>query len=123
MDSVVVIADLLGSLVLLQSLHLCGCAVLVGTADVEHVVTVQTLEPSENVGGQYAADDVTEVGHIVDVGQRGGDEEVAAPRDWEGGVGTECYFLFPEFLQFLLRYLCAFIFLLGPFLLLVGLCL
>lgn len=81
MDSMVLVADLLGRALLLQGLGLGGRPVLVGAAYVDRVVPPEAAVPGENVGAEHAADDVAEVRDVVDVGQRAGDEYVAATGD------------------------------------------
>lgn len=76
-DGMVLVADLLAGGALLERLGLGRRAVLVGAADEDGVVAAGTAVPRVHVRREHAADDVSEVGHIVDVGQRGGDEDVA----------------------------------------------
>lgn len=76
-DRVVLVADLLAGGALLERLGLSRGAVLVGAADEDRVVAAGAAVPRVHVRGEHAADDVAEVGHVVDVGQRGGDEDVA----------------------------------------------
>jgi hypothetical protein len=61
---------------LFQSLGLGGRPVLIGPAHVHGVVPARAREPRVTIRGQHAADDVAQVGHVVDVGQGRGDEEV-----------------------------------------------
>ena len=72
-DLEVVVAYLLWSLLLLPRLHLGCSAVLVSSADVEHIRPLKLLEPREDVGREHAADDVAEMWYVVDIGQCGCD--------------------------------------------------
>jgi len=81
MDSMVLVTDLLGRALLLQGLGLGGRPVLVGAAYVDRVVPPQPAVPRKHVSAEHAADDVPEVRDVVDVGQRAGDEYVAAAGD------------------------------------------
>lgn len=81
MDSMILVANLLGRALLLQGLGLGGRPVLVGAAYVDRVVPPKPAVPREHVGAEHAADDVPEVRDVVDVGQRAGDEYVAAAGD------------------------------------------
>lgn len=85
MDIMILVADLLGRALLLHGLGLGGRPVLVGAAYVDHVVPTQPAVPREHVGAENAADDVPQVRDIVDVGQRAGDEYVAAAGDRQLG--------------------------------------
>lgn len=67
MDSVVMVTDLLRSLFLLQSFNFSGCSILIGSTDVKHIVSLQSLEASVDISRKDTADDVAQVGHIVDV--------------------------------------------------------
>ncbi|MGF6305889.1 hypothetical protein ABIB82_000691 [Bradyrhizobium sp. i1.8.4] len=58
----------------LDGAELGGCAVLVGGADEEHVVTGLPAEAGMDVGGQQRADEVAEMLDAVHVRQRAGDE-------------------------------------------------
>lgn len=69
MDSVVMITDLLRSLLLLQGFNFSRSAVLVSSADVQNIASLQTFESCVDVGREHASDDVAQVRHIVDVGQ------------------------------------------------------
>lgn len=77
MNIVVFIAKLFGGCFLCQGLDLAGCAVLVGAADEEGVVTHQSAVPCEDVCGEDSSDDVAEVGLVVDVWECGCYEHVA----------------------------------------------
>lgn len=81
MNSMILVADLLGRALLLQGLGLGGRPVLVSAAYVDRVVAPQPAVPREHVGAEHASDDVREVRDVVDVGQRAGDEYVAAAGD------------------------------------------
>ena len=67
-DFIVKIANFFGGLLFLHGLHLGGGAVFVSAADVHHVGALQLLEAREDVGGEDAADDVSQMWHVVDVG-------------------------------------------------------
>lgn len=79
-DGVVLVADLLTREAFLEGLGLGGRAVLVGTAHEDRVVPPRTAVARVDIGGEHAADDVAEVGNVVDVRQRGRDEHVSASR-------------------------------------------
>ena len=66
-DGVVIIADLLWSLVLLACFGFCGGSILVCTANIDGVVACESSESGIHVSRQYAADDIPEVRHVVDV--------------------------------------------------------
>ena len=66
-DGVVIIADLLWSLVLLACFGFCGGSVLVCTTNIDGVVACESGESGIHVSRQYAADDIPEVRHVVDV--------------------------------------------------------
>jgi len=68
MDSMVLVADLLGRALLLQGLGLGGRPVLVSAAYVDRVVPPKPAVPREHVGAEHASDDVPEVREVVDVG-------------------------------------------------------
>jgi len=81
MDSMVLVADLLGRALLLHGFRLRGRPVLVRPAYVERVVPAQPAVAREHVGAQHTSDDVPEVRDVVHVGQGAGDEYVAAAGD------------------------------------------
>lgn len=81
MDNMVLVADLLGRALLLQGLGLGGRPVFVRAAYVDRVVPSQPAVPCEHVGAEHASDDVPQVRDVVDIGQRTGDEDVAAAGD------------------------------------------
>ena len=54
----------------LARLGLCGCPVLVSAADVDGVVASGPAVARIAVSTEHAADDVTQVRHIIHVGQR-----------------------------------------------------
>jgi len=94
MNSMVLVADLLGRALLLHGLRLGGRPVLISTAYVDGVVTPEPAVPREHIGAEHTADDVPEVGDIIDIRKRAGDEYVAAAGDrqlrrrrrrWRGG--------------------------------------
>ena len=60
-------------------LGLCGGTVLISTAHKDAVVAPGPAVAAVAVRAEHAADDVAQVGHIVHVRQRGGDEDVALP--------------------------------------------
>lgn len=53
--------------------YFCGGAVLVGAANKQDIFTLETFVPGDDVGREQGADDVAEVGDVVDVGEGGGD--------------------------------------------------
>jgi hypothetical protein len=66
---VVMVANLPRSLLLLHRLHLSSRSVLVSTADVQHVRPLQFLEARVDVRRKDATDNISKVGHVVDIGQ------------------------------------------------------
>jgi len=68
MDSMVLVADLLGRALLLHGFRLRGRPVLVRPAYVERVVPAQPAVAREHVGAQHTSDDVPEVRDVVHVG-------------------------------------------------------
>ena len=56
---------------------LCGCSILVSTADVKCVVVAQATIPCKDISTQNATNDVAKVRDIVDIGQGTGYEYVA----------------------------------------------
>ena len=58
-------------------LGLGGGAVLVGAADVDAAVAAGACEARVAVGAEHAAHNVAQVGHVVHVWQRAGDQDVA----------------------------------------------
>lgn len=101
-DLVVEIADLLGGFLLLHGLDLRGRAVLVRPADVEHVGALQLLESREDVRREHAPDDVAQVRHVVDVGQRRCYQHVVLVLAGETGIGLEDDLLGAELFAILL---------------------
>lgn len=75
-DGEVVIADLFRSLTLLKGLGLSRCTVLVSTAHIQGVVAGEAAIASEHISGEDATDDVTQMGYIVHIGQRRGNENI-----------------------------------------------
>ena len=69
MDFIIIIANFLRSLALLHCLDLSGCSIFVSAANIEHIGALKLLVSRVDVGGKDAANDVTEVRDIVDVGQ------------------------------------------------------
>jgi hypothetical protein len=102
-DLVVEVADFLRSFLLLHRLYFRGRTVLVRPADVEHVGALEFLKAGEDVGGEDAANDVAEVGHIVDIGEGGCDEDVVLVLARQAGVRLEDDLLGGELLAVLLR--------------------
>ena len=68
------VAEGLDVLAALLGLDLGRRAVLVGAADVEHLVAVLAQEAGVDVGGEHRADEVAQVLDAVDVGKTSGDE-------------------------------------------------
>jgi hypothetical protein len=68
---VVFLAKGLGVDLLLEGLCLGGGAVLVTAANVDGRVATGAGVAGEDVGGQHAANDVAEMGDVVDVGKTG----------------------------------------------------
>lgn len=85
MDFVVLVTYLLGAALLFQGFGLRRRAVLIGTGDIEGIVSPETAVPSKDIGAQDAADDVAEVGDIVNIWQGTGDEDVSLSWYWELG--------------------------------------
>lgn len=69
-DRMVVITNLLASFAFLHRLGLCGSAVLVSTAHVDGIMAGKTRIPCKDISRKHTADNVSKVGHIVDVGER-----------------------------------------------------
>ena len=57
-------------------LGLCGSPVLICAAHVDAVVAARLAVAGIAVCAEHAADDVPKVGHIVDIGQSAGDENI-----------------------------------------------
>lgn len=74
----VLVAYLLRSAVLLHSLGLCCSPVLVGSADVNRVVSSQLAIATKNIPGQNSADQVAQMRLVVDVGKSSCDEQIFA---------------------------------------------
>ena len=72
MDGVVFFAEGLGIDAFLERLGLRGRAVLVTSTDEDCRVAASAREAGENVGGEDATDDVSQVGDVVDVGETEG---------------------------------------------------
>lgn len=77
-DSMVLVADLLGRALLFHGLRLGGGAILVSPAYVNSVVTPEPAVSREHVGAEHTADDVPEVGDVIDIRKCAGDQYVAA---------------------------------------------
>jgi len=73
---VVLGADLGTCQLLLQGFCLRGCAILVCAAEKERVDATRAAVLGEDVCAQAAADQVAQMGNVVDVGQSGCDENV-----------------------------------------------
>ena len=58
-------------------LGLCGSPVLIRAAHVDAVVPARLAVASVAVSAEHAADDVPKMGHIVDIGQGAGDQNVS----------------------------------------------
>lgn len=65
----VLVADLLRSHILGNSLGLRGSSVLVGAAHVQRDIPAETRVAGKDVSGQDATDDVAQVGNVVDIRQ------------------------------------------------------
>ncbi len=61
---------------LASDLGLCGGPVLIGTADVDAVVAPGSAVARVAVRAQHAANDVSQVGHVVHIRQRARDQNV-----------------------------------------------
>ena len=72
-DRVVAVAQFAGSYPLFGGACFGGGAVFVGSADVQGLITPQTAKAGERVGGQHL-DQVPQVGDVVNIGQRRGDQ-------------------------------------------------
>lgn len=72
MDLEVLITDLLGGHLFLQRLDLGSCAVLVGAANEESVVSPEAAVTSEDVSAEDTPNYVAKVWHVVDVGEGAG---------------------------------------------------
>ena len=71
---------------LLQRLCLCRRSVLIRPADIQRRDVPRTSVSRVDVGGEGGTDDVPEVGDVVNVGEGGGDEDVALPGEGEDGA-------------------------------------
>lgn len=67
-EGVVVVTDLLGGLALLAGFGLRGGSVLVGTTNIDDVVSSEAGEASVDISRQDTSDNVAKMGHVVDVG-------------------------------------------------------
>lgn len=72
---------------LLQRLCLRRRPVLIRPTDIKRRNVPRTSVPRVHIGGEGGTDDVAEVGDVVDVGERRGDEDVALAGEGEDGSG------------------------------------
>jgi len=82
------VAEFAGAYALLLGLGFGGRAVLVGSADVEGVVSPRSAEAREHVSRKHL-DEIPEMGDIIDVGQCRSDESafhISAQYPWSKGV-------------------------------------
>jgi hypothetical protein len=70
-DGVITVAEFLGAYPLLGGPVFCGSTIFISTAYIEGVIPPESTEPGKGVGGQDL-DKITEVGHIINIGERGG---------------------------------------------------
>jgi len=82
-QSMVVVADLLGSLAFLAGLGFGGRTILVSSTDVDCVVAGEAAVSGVDVSGQDAANDVAEMRHVVHVRQCTGDQNVSLSGLWQ----------------------------------------
>ena len=73
MDSKIPVAQLPGGYAFFQGTGFGSRSVLVRTADVQGFITGQPAKPGKGVGGQHL-NQVSQMGDIVDIGQRGGNQ-------------------------------------------------
>lgn len=90
----VLVADFTRSESLLLSFCFCGGAVLVGTADIDDINVTLAKISAVDVCTENGADDVAEMGIIIDVGKGACDENVARGMggDRRRGVGAHDWF-------------------------------
>lgn len=89
MNFIIEIADLLRSLLLFHRFHFRCCTVFISPANIEHVAALEFLEAREDISWQHAADDVTEMWHIVYIWQCGSDQDVVLIFSREASVGLK----------------------------------
>lgn len=85
-EGVVVVTDLLGGLALLAGFGLRGGSVLVGTTNIDDVVSSEAGEASVDISRQDTSDNVAKMGHVVDVGQSTRDQDVSLAFDGKDGT-------------------------------------
>ena len=76
-NNMIVVADFLRSLFFFKSLHLSGCSVLIGTANVQCVVAHKAAVASEDVCTQHTSNDVAKMRNIIHIGQGTRDQNVS----------------------------------------------
>lgn len=85
-DCVVVVTNLLTRFTFFHSFGLRSGTVLICTTDVDRVVAGKARIPGENVSREHTSNDVTEVGHIVDIWECRSDKDVTATF-----LGQDCF--------------------------------
>lgn len=73
MNSVESVAELFGADMLLKGFGFRGCAIFIGTADIEGFIAPRTAKTRKNIGRQYL-DQVAEVGYVIHI-RKGGCNE------------------------------------------------
>ena len=76
-ELMVVVTDLLRRLAFLTGLCLSSRAILISAADIDSVVSSEAAEPGVNISREDAPNNVAKMGHVVNVGQRARDQDVA----------------------------------------------
>jgi len=76
-DGVVVIANLLRGLAFLHRLSLSGGSIFISSANVHGVMASKSRESGIHVGREHASDNVSQMRHVVNVGECTSDEDVS----------------------------------------------
>ena len=100
-DFMIMVANLSWGLLFFQSLNLCGCTVLISTANIQDVWSLKSLKTGVNISGKYASNDITQMRNVIDVGKGWSYKGVLLAFLWGLLVDNDGDFLGLEFLKLL----------------------